>query len=69
MKAKYHIVTFSYDSGEDSKQDANTLSEAIKYAKEWIADEYYEWVRIYRNNGTLARELRRWGDRIMCFKR
>lgn len=64
MKAKYHIVTFSWDSGEDSKQDADTLSEAIKYAKEWIADEYYDSVKIVRNN-SIVREYRRYGKLIV----
>lgn len=64
MKAKYHIVTFSWDSGEDDKQDANTLSEAIKYAKQWMADEYYDNVKIFRNH-TIVREYHRHGKRIV----
>ena len=46
----YHIVTHSYDSGEDDKQDAKTLKEAIKYAKEWLKDEYYNSVKIFCNH-------------------
>ncbi|MBD5381923.1 hypothetical protein [Clavibacter sp.] len=64
MKAKYHIVTFSYDSGEDDKQDATTLSEAIKYAKEWMANEYYDRVYVYRNHA-IVREYHRHGKRIV----
>lgn len=48
---KYHIVTRSYDSGEDDKQDTATLKEAVKLAKEWLKDEYYHTVRIFSANG------------------
>lgn len=53
---KYHIVTDSYDSGEDDKQDTATLKEAVKLAKEWLKDEYYHAVRIFSANG-IAREF------------
>lgn len=53
---KYHIITDSYDSGEDDKQDAATLKEAVKLAKEWIKDEYYHKVRIFGRNG-IVREF------------
>ena len=53
---KYHIVTYSYDSGEDAKQDTATLKEAVKLAKEWLKDEYYHKVRIFSTNG-IVREF------------
>lgn len=56
ITSKYHVVTYSYDSGEDSKQDTNTLKEAAKLAKEWLKDEYYHKVRIFGVNG-IVREF------------
>lgn len=55
MKAtnKYHIVTYSYDSGEDSKQDTSTLKDAVRLAKEWLKDEYYHKVRIFSHSGII----------------
>ncbi|MDE5704509.1 hypothetical protein [Muribaculum sp.] len=53
---KYHVVTYSYDSGEDAKQDTNTLKEAVKLAKEWLKDEYYHKVRVFGING-ITREF------------
>lgn len=53
---KYHIITDSYDSGDDDKQDTPTLKEAVKLAKEWIKDEYYHKVRIFGRNG-IVREF------------
>lgn len=50
---KYHIVTYSYDSGEDSKQDTATLKDAVKLAKEWLKDEYYHKVRIFTHGGII----------------
>lgn len=63
MKAtnKYHIITYSYYSGEDSKQDTTTLKEAVKLAKEWLNDEYYHKVRIFGKNG-IVREFISIGD-------
>ncbi len=49
----YHIITDSYDSGEDAKQDTSTLKEAVKLAKEWLKDEYYHKVRIFGTNGII----------------
>ena len=53
----YHIVTHSYDSGEDSKQDAKTLKEAIKYAKDWLKDEYYNNVKIFCDNTVVRKYI------------
>lgn len=63
MKAtnKYHIITYSYDSGDDDKQDTATLKEAVKLAKEWLKDEYYHKVRIFGKNG-IVREFISIGD-------
>lgn len=54
---KYHIVTDSYDSGEDDKQDTSTLKEAVKLAKEWLKDDYYHAVRIFSANGTVRKYI------------
>lgn len=57
MKKKYHIVTSSYDSGEDDKQDTATLKEAVKLAKEWLSDEYYHEVRIFDGNNLVRQYI------------
>lgn len=54
---KYHIVTDSYDSGEDDKQDTSTLKEAVKLAKEWPKDDYYHAARIFSANGIVRKYI------------
>ena len=49
-RGKYRLVTFSSDSGEDDKQDYHTLKKAIQRAKEYLQDEYYDWVKIFHNH-------------------
>lgn len=46
-KYKYHIVTKSSDSGQDSKQDVDDLVEAVRLAKNWLADPCYHTAYIY----------------------
>ncbi len=53
----YQVVTHSYDSGEDSKQDAQTLQEAIKYAKEWMMDDYYDSVKIFCDHNLIHKYI------------
>ena len=66
MKAnKYHIVTHSYDSGEDDKQDTPTLKEAVKLAKEWLTDEYYHAARIFSANGIVREYISIGNGRVL----
>lgn len=67
MKAtnKYHIATYSYDSGEDSKQDTSTLKEAVKLAKEWLKDGYYHAARIFSANGIVREYINIGNGRAM----
>lgn len=47
---KYHIVTYSHDSGCDDKEDAATLGVAEELAKKYVSDSYYYMVRIFYNS-------------------
>lgn len=64
---KYHVTTYSYDSGEDAKQDAKTLKEATQYAEEWLRDTYYNHVRVYGPDGIIRKYIRGGNGKILCY--
>lgn len=63
-RGAYHLVTFSFDSGEDDKQDCHTLKKAIQRAKEYLQDEYYDWVKIFHNHKEI-KHFERFGEQVL----
>ena len=43
----YHVIVFSWDEGEDDKNDCRTFSEALQWVRHYLADGW-EKARIIR---------------------
>lgn len=63
--SKYHIITYSPDSGEDDGLDYDTLKEAIKEARKIMSDRYYENVKIFHNHRVVREYVRNYNNRII----
>lgn len=46
--AKYHIVTWHRDCGEDDKQDCNSMQEVNALARQYVSEGYI--VRVFSNH-------------------
>lgn len=63
-RGSYHLITFSPDSGEDDGSDCHTLKKAIEQAKEYLQDDYYEWVKILHNHKEI-KHFQRFGEQVL----
>lgn len=53
---RYHVITWSYDSGEDSKGDFSTKARALQDMRQRVNADGYDGAEVFdrANNQTIA---------------